>query len=109
MSLSYGDYLAIKALLNEMEDRMTAREDAAWAQQATDIQSVKDGWAALQAQVADLQAQLAAAGVAQQAALDADSLEDAAKVEAGNAALESLTNAAPVAEPVPVDPNAPQA
>lgn len=75
---------------------MSEREDAAWARQAELIQSVKDGYAAL---VAERDAWKKAAEDAG-AALEADSLADADKVEAANAALEELVPA-PAPEPQP--------
>lgn len=97
MGLSYGDYLAIKNLLLEMETRMTAREDASYEALNADIETVKTGWAALQAENANLREQLVAAGQDFQAKLDEDSNADADKVDAADAALKSLT--VPNAEP----------
>lgn len=76
--------------------KMAEREDAAWARQAELIQSVKDGYSAL---VAERDAWKKAAEDAG-AALEADSLADAEKVEAGNAALEELVSP-PAPEPAP--------
>lgn len=87
---------------------MAVREDAAWEKNAADLAAVKEGWDALVAsntakdgQIVALQAALDAANAgtdaAVQAALDVDSDADAGKVEAANAALESLL--APVEPP----------
>jgi hypothetical protein len=80
---------------------MTEREDAAWARQAELIQSVKDGYSAL---VTERDAWKKAAEDAG-AALESDSLADAEKVEAANAALEELVaQPAPTPEPTPEPP-----
>lgn len=85
---------------------MGAREDQAYAKLSADIQTVKDGWASLVAERDQWKAAAEAAGAdvaAQvQAALDADSEVDAAKVEAADAALADLV-APPVVEEPPVD------
>lgn len=114
------DAIAIRMTLQEMKTtgetnlkeirEMAVREDAAWEKNAADLASVKEGWDALVAsntakdgQIVALQAALDAANAgtdaAVQAALDVDSDADAGKVEAANAALESLL-AAPVEPPV---------
>lgn len=86
---------------------MGAREDAAYQQLSADIQTVKDGWAALVAERDALKEALqnadANAAAQVQAALDTDSDIDAAKVEAADAALASLVAPAPGAD---TDPNA---
>lgn len=95
--------------LKELRE-MAAREDAAWQKNSDDLAAVKEGWDALVAsntakdgQIAALQAALdeanAGTDAAVQAALDTDSDADAAKVEAANAALESLLAPAPVEPP----------
>jgi hypothetical protein len=85
---------------------MGAREDAAYEKLAADIQTVKDGWGSLVAERDALKAALenadADAAAQVQAALDADSDVDAAKVEAADAALADLV-APPVVEEPPVD------
>jgi hypothetical protein len=85
---------------------MGAREDAAYEKLAADIQTVKDGWGSLVAERDALKAALesadADAAAQVQAALDADSEVDAAKVEAADAALADLV-APPVVEEPPVD------
>lgn len=98
MGLTYGDYLAIKQLLEGMEQRMGVREDAAYEKLNSTIVSVKEGWAALVAENANLREQLANAGVEFQAQLDADSEVDAGKVETADASLAELVA---VAEPTP--------
>lgn len=104
MGLSYGDYLAIKKLLDDMEARMAAREDAAYEDLNSTIETVKEGWAALQAENANLRQQLTDAGANFQIALDQDSEADADKVEAADAALKELVvpdaPEEPVEEPV---------
>lgn len=93
---------------------MGAREDAAFEKLNSTIVTIKDGWAAKDAKIAVLEAQVAAAGPEQEAAvaaaLEADSEFDAAKVEAADAALAELTSVAspdPVDGGQPVDPNQP--
>lgn len=92
--------------LHHMEERMSAREDADYVKLNADIQAVKDGWAALVAQVAALTADnqtlrdaLANADAAQsaavEAALTADSETDADKIEAADTALAELLPPAP--------------
>jgi hypothetical protein len=92
--MSYSDVMLIKQLLEKMEERMTEREDTAWAGLSNQVTAVKDGWSALQAENANLKSQLDAAGVDFQAKLDADSEADAGKVEQATAALNELTNQA---------------
>ncbi len=86
---------------------MGAREDAAYEKLAADIQTVKDGWGSLVAERDALKAALesadADAAARVQAALDADSEVDAAKVEAADAALADLLPPAPPADEPPVD------
>lgn len=90
--------------------RMSEREDAAYAKLSADIAAVKTGWAALVAENAALKVDnqtlrdaLAAADATQaaavEAALTADSVSDAGKVEAADAALAELV--APPVEPPP--------
>lgn len=78
-------------------DRMAAREDAAYEKLNASIQTVKDGWASLVAERDQYKAALESAdadkAAAVQAALDADSEVDAAKVEAADAALAELVPA----------------
>lgn len=88
---------------------MATREEQAWSDFSAKIETIKQGWAAKDAEIANLRAQLANAGAdtaAQvQAALDADSAVDATKVEAANVALDELVvpPAQPEPEPAPVD------
>lgn len=93
IGLISGDEL--KRLLKEMEIRMGAREDAAYEKLSATIDTVKDGWAALQAENTNLKQQLTDAGVEFQAKLDADSEADAAKVEEADAKLSELVVPAP--------------
>lgn len=114
------DVIAIRVTLQDVKStgettlkeirEMAVREDAAWEKNAADLAAVKEGWDALVAsntakdgQIVALQAALDAANAgtdaAVQAALDVDSDADAGKVEAANAALESLL--APPVEPPP--------
>jgi hypothetical protein len=97
----------MKKLLSEMEARMGAREDAAYDKINATIGTVKEGWAALQAENANLKSQLENAGVEFQAKLDADSEADAAKVEAADASLSELVAVAeqPPTEEPPVEEN----
>lgn len=82
---------------------MGAREDAAYAALSEKIDTVKAGWASLVAERDALKAALenadANAAAQVQAALNADSEVDAAKVEAAGAALDELV--APPVEPEP--------
>jgi hypothetical protein len=90
---------------------MADREQQAWADFATKIEVIKQGWAAKDAEIANLRAQLANAGADTanqvQAALDADSAVDATKVEAANVVLDELVvppaQPEPQPEPEPVD------
>jgi hypothetical protein len=105
--------LDITTQLNRIEGTlkiMGAQEQAAAAQLETDIATVANGWTALQslvaaqaAQITDLQGQLAAAGVAQTAAVAAqastDDTQAAADIDAGDTALQNLLN--PPAAPAP--------
>lgn len=93
----------IQVHLNEMEARMGAREDAAHDNLNATIETVKAGWAALQAENANLKSQLDAAAVNYQAQLDADSEADAAKIEEADAKLAELT-AQPAEEPAAEEP-----
>lgn len=107
------DITAIRTALEGLDrklDAMSEREDAAYAQLNSTIQTVKDGWASLVAERDQYKAALeqADAEKAQAVAdvLAADSDVDAAKVEAADAALAEL-NAQPAqpAEP-PAEPPA---
>lgn len=85
---------------------MAEREDQAWASFNSKVEIIKQGWAAKDAEIANLRAQLENAGVDTQnqvqAALDADSAVDAAKVEAADAALaELIAGTEPQPEPQP--------
>lgn len=81
---------------------MGAREEQAYEKLAADIQTVKDGWGSLVAERDALKAALesadADAAAQVQAALDADSDVDAAKVEAADAALADLLPPPPAEE-----------
>jgi len=89
--------------LRQMEASMAAREDAAYEQLNTSIQTVKDGWAALVAERDQYKAALEQADATRAQAvadaLEADSDVDAGKIEAANAALNELVAPAPPAEP----------
>ena len=82
---------------------MAAREDAAYEQLNTSIQTVKDGWAALVAERDQYKTALEQADATRAQAvadaLEADSDVDAGKIEAANAALNELVAPAPPAEP----------
>lgn len=93
---------------------MATREELAWSDFSAKIETIKQGWAAKDAEIANLRAQLANAGADTanqvQAALDADSAVDATKVEAANVALDELVVPAqpepeptPEPEPAPID------
>lgn len=92
---------------------MAAREDAAYEALNANINTVREGWAALvasnaakDARIAELEAALqnadAEAAAELEAAMAADSDADAAKVEAASAALDDLV--APPVEPAPNQP-----
>lgn len=105
--------LDIVTILNRIEGKLTAMgqaEQAAAAQLETDITTIANGWAALQAantalqgQVKALQDQLAAAGLAQTAAVqaqaDADDTQAAADITAADTAINNILN--PPAPPAP--------
>jgi len=78
---------------------MGAREDAAYAKLGDTINTIKDGWAAKDAEIRVLREQLANADADAQArveaALEADSDVDAGKVEAADSALAELVAVAP--------------
>jgi len=92
---------ALAAQMREMEQRMTAAESAAWDKFSADLASVRDGWAAKDAQIAVLQAALADAGTQAQAqvaaALEQDAAFDAVKITQADAALASLLGSGPPA------------
>ena len=102
---------ANRVIIERLDD-MGAREDAAYAKLAEDIQKVKDGWASLVAERDALKQALEEAdankAAAVQAALDADSEVDASKVEAADAALAELV-VPPAPEPEPQPEPAPEA
>lgn len=105
----WADTIPTRKDLRHLEERMAAREDASYEKLNADIESVKTGWAALQAQNAALAADnqtlrdaLAAAdadkAAAVESALTADSETDADKIDAADAALASLLPVEPPAE-----------
>lgn len=93
LAATLGNTTRLNHLRKEMA-AMAAREDQAYADLNATILTVKEGWASLVAERDALKAALEAAdanAAAQvQAALDADSDVDAAKVEAADAALAEL-------------------
>lgn len=97
--------------IRRLEERMGAREDAAYEALNANIAAVKEGWASLTAERDALKAALEEAdadkAAAVQDALDADSEVDASKVEAASAALDELaghTEEPPVEEPPVEEP-----
>lgn len=94
--------------LNKIERMLTAmgaREDAADARTAELIELIRQGDAAKDAKIAELQAALASADADKAAALEAASEEDAGRQEAFNAALDELAGTVP-APPVEEPPGA---
>lgn len=98
IAITLGNSIRLNNLKKEIT-AMAAREDQAYADLNATIQTVKDGWASLIAERDALKTALEAANgdvAAQvQAALDADSDVDAAKVEAADAALAELVTPPP--------------
>jgi hypothetical protein len=91
---------------------MAEREDQAWATFNSKVEVIKQGWAAKDAEILNLRAQLVAAGADTanqvQAALDADSAVDATKVEAANVVLDELVVPPATPEPEPEEPAEPE-
>lgn len=93
VAITLGNSIRLNNLHKEIA-AMAAREDQAYADLNATILTVKEGWASLVAERDALKAALEAAdadaATQVQAALDADSDVDAAKVEAADAALAEL-------------------